>query len=89
MVGFGTIQYPKSFVALLGTLDRKGKAERNGVKFWTEERKISYQHYTHVVCYDLGDGVTLQAGFLEDPDSLYDDYTNLLWRVLGTKRVLV
>lgn len=88
MVGFGTIQYPKSFVALLNTLDRKGKAERNGVKFWTEERKISYNHYTHVVCYDLGDGRN-EAGFLEDPDSLYDDYTNLLWRVLGTKRVLV
>ncbi len=88
MVGFGTIQYPKSFVALLNTLDRKGKAERNGVKFWIEERKISYRHYIHVVCYDLGDGHN-EAGTLEDPDSLYDDYTNLLWRVLGTKRVLL
>lgn len=88
MVGFGTIQYPKSFVALLNTLDRKGKAERNGVKFWTEERKISHNHYTHVVCYDLGDGRN-EAGTLEDPDSLYDDYTNLLWRVFGAKRVLV
>ena len=75
-------------MALLNTLDRKGKAERNGVKFWTEERKVSYQRYTHVVCYDIGDGCN-EAGYLEEPDSLYDDYTNLLWRILGTKRVLV
>lgn len=89
MVGFGTINYPKSFMTLLNTLDRKGKAERNGVKFWAEERKISYMKYVHVVCYDLGDGCKMEAGYLESPDSLYNDYTELLWRVLGTKRVLV
>lgn len=82
MIGFGTIQYPKSFMTLLNTLDRRGKATRNGVKFWTEERKVSYQHYIHVVCYDLGDGCIVQSGNLEDPDSLNDDYVNLLWRVV-------
>lgn len=87
MIGFGTIHYPKSFMTLLSTLDRKGKAQRNGVRFWVEERKISYNHYVHVVLYDIGDG-TNEAGFLEEPDTLYDDYFNLLWRVLGTKRIL-
>ena len=42
-----------------------------------------------MVCYDLGDGCKMEAGELESPDSLYNDYTELLWRVLGTKRVLV
>ena len=51
-------------------------------------KQLSDNHYTHVVCYDLGDGRN-EAGTLEEPDSLYDDYTNLLWRVLGTKRILV